>query len=176
MELQIMCDKVYTGENDLGFYSIWPSAKHPGYYYVDRVMKPSNSESCYAEGNKRPMSVDGVSWWINYYASNVVWKSTDWDGKEFSFYSSKDDTSKKDTVVYFIEAIGTGFVKIGRGKYRIDSLQTGCPFELRLLHEIETDNIGLEKELHARFNQDHYRGEWFYLSNSILSFINGEVA
>jgi hypothetical protein len=57
-------------------------------------------------------------------------------------------------LVYFIQAVGTPFIKIGRSqqrsiKKRLAGMETGCPHNLQA------------KWLHKRFRKMRVRGEWF---------------
>lgn len=77
-------------------------------------------------------------------------------------------------VIYFIEAIGTGFVKIGftrqmAGK-RMQDLQVACPHELKLLAWME-EFEPREATIHSRFHHLRHRGEWFKLDEALRSFI-----
>ena len=58
-------------------------------------------------------------------------------------------------------------VKIGRSRdinVRLRALQTGSPYELKLMGWIESGNDkGLESELHERYSEQHIHLEWFYL-------------
>lgn len=78
-------------------------------------------------------------------------------------------------VIYFIAAEGRGLVKIGwtRGwaSQRLRQLQPACPDLLTILAEIE-GRPGDERVLHARFAQHHFRGEWFFLRDSLALFID----
>lgn len=72
--------------------------------------------------------------------------------------------SRSSDTLYFIEAIGTDFVKVGictGDPYaRLSSLQTGCPFELRVLaHRPGTHRE--EAAVHALLESSRVRGEWF---------------
>jgi len=73
-------------------------------------------------------------------------------------------------MIYFIQAAETEMVKIGFTdshetlKVRIKVLQTGSPYELRVIGTVAGD-IGTEKLLHALFHNDHERGEWFKLTD-----------
>lgn len=69
-------------------------------------------------------------------------------------------------MIYFIEAVGANAVKVGYAAnvgVRIKYLQTGCPFELRILKIIEGSRQD-EAALHRKWWQAHLRGEWFTLS------------
>lgn len=79
--------------------------------------------------------------------------------------------------VYFIQAEGTNFVKIGvsvgGGKRRLNGLQTGSPFTLRLIAEMKGGTIEDERILHERFGHLRERGEWFRLESELQLFIDG---
>ena len=71
--------------------------------------------------------------------------------------------------VYFIQCNGkNGPIKIGvtsQLKERLETLQTGNPYELRLITSIKLRNMeeafSLEKKLHKKFRRFLIRGEWF---------------
>lgn len=73
--------------------------------------------------------------------------------------------------VYLVHCVGTDLYKIGRSKVdyyaRLSSLQTGCPYELSMIHAVHCDAYGkLERLLHHTFKDKRVRGEWFELSDS----------
>ena len=73
--------------------------------------------------------------------------------------------------VYFIRC--GDYVKIGRStnvRARLSELQTGNPYDLRLLATIP-GGYPLESSLRSRFSGEHHRGEWFYYSTSVRRFI-----
>jgi hypothetical protein len=77
--------------------------------------------------------------------------------------------------VYFVEAVGTGTVKIGWCNYerldrRIASLQTGCPHELKLLTYYSDSQAG-EKHMHRWFFRYHVHGEWFRHEGELAKYI-----
>lgn len=80
--------------------------------------------------------------------------------------------------IYFVEAIGTGYVKIGftRGiaSRRVRELQTASPHELKLLAWME-EFEARESTIHSRFHHLRHRGEWFRLDEALRLFI-AEVA
>ena len=83
----------------------------------------------------------------------------------------------KSAIVYLIHQSGTQFIKIGycRGKVqtRIDSLQTGNPFELKLLSCFESNNPQLEEShYHHLFRIFHFRGEWFAVPPSYIEDVS----
>jgi len=82
-------------------------------------------------------------------------------------------------MVYFMHAEGTPFVKIGRSigvETSLSDFQVGCPYELKLILEIESDesasDLELEKETHRIFKDYRHRGEWFYFSKYMRNWIN----
>jgi hypothetical protein len=76
--------------------------------------------------------------------------------------------------VYLIRA-NKVFYKIGiaRDVYkRIAQLQTGCPFEVTLVHLIPTTYPQrLEQGLHKIFEHKRLRGEWFALADADVKWI-----
>lgn len=67
-------------------------------------------------------------------------------------------------MVYFIEAVGAGLVKIGftdgDPMDRLKQLQTGCPHALRLRGVLEGDQSA-ERAMHQQFAHLREGGEWF---------------
>ena len=70
--------------------------------------------------------------------------------------------------LYAISAEGQ-FIKFGIAKNpdkRLDQLQVGSPFELKLIAHVLTPDaataVGLEKLVHAALGRFHARGEWFF--------------
>lgn len=53
---------------------------------------------------------------------------------------------------------------------RLKSLQTGCPFPIRLYRTIE-GSTEKEKELHRRFQQYKSNGEWFFIKDRLLDYL-----
>ena len=77
-------------------------------------------------------------------------------------------------MIYFI-AQGEEFIKIGYTKDdpegRLIGLQTGNPHKLTLVKSIEGDK-DTEETLHSRFHHLHCRGEWFYYTKELSTFID----
>lgn len=78
--------------------------------------------------------------------------------------------------VYFIEAVGSGRVKIGISMDvggRLEGLgkAAACPFPLALLGTVSADDFG-EAELHKRFAEHRIYREWFTLADEIRDFIS----
>lgn len=73
-------------------------------------------------------------------------------------------------MIYFIEAVGAGLVKIGFTErdveQRLKELQTGCPHKLRTLATME-GNATEEAELHLVLAHLRANGEWFRLEGEL---------
>jgi hypothetical protein len=175
--LELFDDKtVLNGKDEFNFFKIWPSEKYPGYFYMDRICL--KDPPAYGETTRRPMTKEGIFLLLKYLedekeiiTDQIEWQGEKWDGEEWNPLDCPLKNKNKENV-YFIEAIGTGFVKIGRGSgiCRVVELQNGCPFPLRLICEIQ-GKPGLEQKLHKKFKNSIFRGEWFYISQEIKSFI-----
>jgi hypothetical protein len=80
-------------------------------------------------------------------------------------------------VIYFLEAVGVGHIKIGytfdKADRRVKELQTASPVPLRLL-ACMTGTADDEEALHERFAADRLCGEWFKPNDELLALI--EVA
>lgn len=79
------------------------------------------------------------------------------------------------SVVYFLQAEGIPFVKIGHSTIsatrRMANLQTGCPMPLKVLADCPGD-IETEQRIHHRFSHLRERGEWFRLEPELQDFID----
>lgn len=84
--------------------------------------------------------------------------------------------------LYIIQSSNNGCFKIGRSKHprkRLKQLQTGSPFQLKLVLVIENEGRQ-EKSLHKRFpkNEIKCKGEWFdfdligYLPDNITELLD----
>ena len=77
-------------------------------------------------------------------------------------------------LVYFIGCEEAGAIKIGftggRVYERLNQAQVNCPLALTLMAGIE-GTLADEIALHARFAQDHLRGEWYRASFELLDHI-----
>lgn len=75
--------------------------------------------------------------------------------------------------LYFIEAVGTGYIKIGRSAdpdRRLAQLATGSPNELRIIGRLG-GGAEVERQLHERFELLRDRGEWFRATPELTGFI-----
>lgn len=81
--------------------------------------------------------------------------------------------------VYFIEAVGSGMVKIGfthgMVSRRVRQMQTSNHCALEILAEFEGFD-GEERSVHARFNHLRGLGEWFRLDEALKAFIDSVKA
>jgi hypothetical protein len=76
-------------------------------------------------------------------------------------------------MIYFIENTETKHIKIGFStdvRRRLIDLQISSPHELKILTICEGDDK-LEKELHKRFGEHHFRGEWFLPNKELKEYI-----
>lgn len=76
-------------------------------------------------------------------------------------------------IVYFIQA--GGFIKIGKSStenldFRKSMMQTGCPYKMEIVGYVQGGHER-ERDLHADFHEQRYRGEWFYASSMLLEYI-----
>lgn len=76
--------------------------------------------------------------------------------------------------LYFISADATNQVKIGftagSPEWRINELQCGCPYRLRLLAAMEGPRIW-EAALHRDFARHRRLGEWFEFVDEIKCYL-----
>lgn len=71
--------------------------------------------------------------------------------------------------IYFIKCLDdNGFIKIGVAKNiksRLDTLQTGCPYPLKVICSIPCKGrpkaLAIERRLHSYFAKSRIGGEWF---------------
>lgn len=78
--------------------------------------------------------------------------------------------------VYLIHCKGTNYYKIGVSKLptqnRLSNLQSGCPFELEMLHIQHCWNYYvIEKQIHKILKEKNIRGEWFEIEPKDLTKI-----
>ena len=77
--------------------------------------------------------------------------------------------------IYLIHCVGTTYYKIGRTKNlknRLQMLQTGCPFDLKVIASASSYNlISNEKYLHNLFKDKKFSNEWYDFNNYELAVI-----
>ena len=78
-------------------------------------------------------------------------------------------------VVYLLKIKNKPQYKIGVTKdlnKRLNQISPKMPFELKIEHKIESDNIySLEEKLHNKFEDKQIKGEWFKLNENDVSYI-----
>ena len=96
--------------------------------------------------------------------------------KEIDFPTSWGSRPSHDTsVIYFIQCVTGGLIKIGRTddiERRFATIQACCPVRLHVL-AIVPGYFEAEKHLHRRFSYCRRHGEWFEASVGLLEFIQG---
>lgn len=86
-------------------------------------------------------------------------------------------SAPKASVVYFIEAEGSGRIKIGttdRLDKRLAALRASSPLPLNLIATIAGD-FNDERRLHHRFAHLRLHGEWFSAAPELLAFLAGHA-
>jgi len=76
--------------------------------------------------------------------------------------------------VYFIQQDKSGPIKIGFSAnpvYRLRELQSGNPFELKIVGVIGNATASLETEMHNKFWHIRMCGEWFEPRDELIDFI-----
>ena len=77
--------------------------------------------------------------------------------------------------IYFIQC--HDFIKVGYAEnvpVRLIALQTGCPYELKLIKSIKTDDVeGDERKVHQHWKRYEIRGEWFQVPEGELLVLAG---
>jgi hypothetical protein len=97
------------------------------------------------------------------------------------FIIPASELDKDEKLIYLIKENYMGLIKIGVAtdvKNRFCMLQISCPQELELIGVFKTKAAyTVEKHLHHRFIDKHYRGEWFALTDddidTILNYNDG---
>ena len=82
--------------------------------------------------------------------------------------------------LYLVRCKGFDFYKIGISKisieHRLSSLQTGCPFDLEVLHVgYAIGYKSIEVLLHNKYRQYSERGEWFKLNDKLVSEVIKDI-
>lgn len=93
--------------------------------------------------------------------------------EDFTPHPNTKFREERATVVYVVEARGSGLVKIGFAtniSHRLQQLRTSSAASLDLLCQIPGGRA-LEKELHQRFAAHRSHGEWFRFAPEIQAFV-----
>ncbi len=96
---------------------------------------------------------------------------------DFSSFAGKNTVKDYSGFVYLIRVKAHDLYKIGMSKEpykRMLSLQTGTPFDLKIIHRIFAfDCVQLESALHNHYSTYWVRGEWFKLPpKEVANFLN----
>ena len=84
-----------------------------------------------------------------------------------------NDSSNKNTFIYFVRGVNSDMVKIGKSKNplkRLSQLQMGT-HELLYIDAMISLNDKYEKIIHKYFEKEHASNEWFFLSDRLNDFI-----
>jgi len=80
-----------------------------------------------------------------------------------------------DLFMYFVTTTEPGFpIKIGISetpKFRLRGLQTGLPFDVKMLGVFKIPDTIFERRVHRKFKHLKLRGEWFRNAPEILDFL-----
>lgn len=91
--------------------------------------------------------------------------------------STGNTTLSEKGYVYFLKEDYAGRIKIGKTKdinQRLDTFNVKLPFNVQLLHVIESNNYHYtEKLFHILFQAKHINGEWFELNDNDIHWIKG---
>jgi len=85
-----------------------------------------------------------------------------------------NDSSNKNTFIYFVRVVNSNMVKIGKSKNplkRLSQLQTRT-HELIYIDVMISLNDKYEKIIHKYFEEEHVNNEWFFLSDRLNDFID----
>lgn len=162
----------YNSFDGESFRSLIPSAKYPGYWYLNTV------KDGILEGWPRPMHRDGIEFILSKLSDGIPWVKIHSGCDDPEVFVNRGQIEKVNPLseVYFIETIGAPFVKIGvtqRGcsHVRLTQIANGCPFQLRVLFALPGGFLR-ERQLHKQFGHLRVRGEWFRFTNEIRDFIS----
>lgn len=93
-------------------------------------------------------------------------------GESYAFVRVRRACTDK-SYLYFIEAVETEFIKIGRSAdpdRRLAQLATGSPNQLRIIGRLG-GGADVERDLHEQFDDLRERGEWFRATPALRAFI-----
>mgnify|MGYP000940126279 CR=1 FL=1 len=172
-------DYKYIGTGDDFKVILHPTVRHifrgpmlssleGGFYYMevhDRGVPTYYRHRCkretveYKLKNNHGRTVDSLKWYAKWVES--------------SHYCPWGSNVPSLRGVYFIEAIGTGLVKIGYAadtSVRIPTLISGTPFPLTLLFVLPGGKSD-ELQYHRQFGHHHHYNEWFRMEGDLADFI-----
>lgn len=108
--------------------------------------------------------------WTQKEIAEYTGKSLSWVSRLFSKVDEPKTDSRR---VYFVQSVVGGRVKIGIAEdpeVRLRAMQTGSPFELRILATSEGGR-SVESALHKKFAASRSHGEWFEPCDELMEFI-----
>ena len=81
--------------------------------------------------------------------------------------------------LYIIQCKGFPYYKIGQTtmpKGRLNSLQTGCPFDLSIEYAMQVKDMNeSERQIHIQYEGKRMRGEWFMLTDAELESVKEDM-
>lgn len=89
-------------------------------------------------------------------------------------YLPMSECDQRQGSVYFL-ACDNKYLKIGFAgnvSERVKELQTGCPFELKLIGVLTDVPEECERWFHAVLREEHVRGEWFNLTTRVRLLVH----
>lgn len=140
------------------------SIKHPGYYDFNV------SANCEITSFTRP--IRGSELGAEMVAAQIEDEAPGVNLKWATHYNPRSEPQPQREYIYFI-ADEDGYIKIGHASHpqsRLRSLQTASRQELQLL-ATTPGTMADEKALHAKFSDDHVRGEWFRPSCKLREYV-----
>lgn len=144
--------------------------KVPGAYYGDIIGICSNDEKDYNRIlAEEVISQMGDNELINNYHPNSE------HIEQFGQTVESEVVTSEKGFVYFIKEDYAGRIKIGKTKdinQRLDTFNVKLPFNVTLIHVIESNNYHYtEKLFHILFQLKRVNGEWFELNDGDINWI-----
>lgn len=177
--MQFQAEKKYAGVADgfeIHLYPLKTQSSQFGMgvsrrvWYVRSIV---DGESVMAKNVHGPGSISKYIEGLGQDFSIVQWSESDSELYEEPPWRANAGGYPDSECVYFIEAVGSGRVKIGWTKsllLRLDALTPGCPYPLKVLATI----AGSRKEeikYHHRFVKYHLINEWFRYEGELKAFV-----
>lgn len=174
---------------------VWPSRLHPGFVHHEIF----STELSYKESSRRPIRASGFRHILDYYKIRDV-AALSWIGQPSVRTDVPPEPTEKLVVpepepvveplpipepepepapgtpgtIYFLQSTIGGPIKIGftsRGTpARLREIQPVYPYELAVLLALPGPPE-FERELHVRFRPCRLRGEWFEVTDDLVTFI-----
>lgn len=158
-ELLERCELGFTGHQDCGsVVNLYPTSMSPSYWIWVRL----NAVEMIEEYSPQPVAASRLPWSIINTKSLSPIKSSKHDAWPPS--ENTRTKSRSDTNLYLIQSSMGGPFKIGISQdiaARLQQLQCGSPFPLRVIHQVHGINAKIERQLHDKLSQYRLHGEWF---------------